>query len=68
MMPHMDGFTVCSHIKESWQHVPVILITAFWDNELRQRGYDVEADGFLQKPIDKLELRSQVKLLLEGHS
>jgi DNA-binding response OmpR family regulator len=56
MMPHMDGFTVCEHIKAKWKNVPVIMITAMWDKDQMQRGRDAGADGFLKKPIDKHEL------------
>jgi len=67
MMPHMDGFEVCRNIKSDkrWRHVPIILITAFWDQQQMDRGIQAGAESFLPKPIDSDELRSQVRLLLQ---
>ncbi|MBN1219147.1 MAG: response regulator [Anaerolineae bacterium] len=69
MMPHLDGFEVCQRIKtnERWQHIPVILITGFWDNEQVIRADEAGADGFLKKPVDGAELRAQVRSLLGLH-
>ena len=64
MMPHMDGFTVCEHIKKKWPHIPIILITSFWDKEQKQRGRNAGADSFLLKPIDKNQLRRRIRSML----
>ena len=66
MMPYMDGFTVCKHIKAKWENVPVVLITAMWDKDMRQRGHEVGADGFLKKPIDRQELIHLIRATLNG--
>ena len=68
MMPYMDGFTVCTQIKAKWEYVPVILITAMWDKDMRQRGHEVGADGFLKKPIDRQELVHLIRATLNGHA
>ena len=67
MMPHLDGFEVCQRIKANgrWRHIPVILITGFWDQEQMDRGIAAGAESFLPKPIDGDELRSLVRLMLE---
>jgi DNA-binding response OmpR family regulator len=67
MMPHLDGFEVCQRIKadERWRHIPVILITGFWDQEQMDRGIVAGAESFLPKPVDGNELRAQIRLLLE---
>ncbi len=67
MMPHMDGFEVCRNIKSDkrWRHIPIILITAFWDQQQMDRGIEAGAESFLPKPINGDELRSQVRLLLQ---
>ena len=67
MMPHMDGFEVCRRIKsdERWRKVPIILITAFWDQQQMDRGIEAGAESFLPKPLNGDELRAQVRLLLQ---
>jgi CheY-like chemotaxis protein len=67
MMPHLDGFEVCQRIKANgrWRHIPVILVTGFWDQEQMDRGITAGAESFLPKPVDGNELRSLVRLMLE---
>jgi two-component system, sensor histidine kinase and response regulator len=67
MMPHMDGFEVCRRIKSDkrWRNIPIILVTAFWDQEQMDRGIEAGAESFLPKPLNGDELRSQVRLLLQ---
>jgi CheY-like chemotaxis protein len=67
MMPHMDGFEVCKRIKSDrrWQHIPIILITAFWDQEQMDNGIEAGAESFLPKPISGEDLRTQIRLLLQ---
>ena len=67
MMPHMDGFEVCRRIKSDprWRKIPIILVTAFWDQEQMDRGIEAGAESFLPKPLKGDELRAQVRLLLQ---
>jgi DNA-binding response OmpR family regulator len=67
MMPHMDGFEVCQRIKSDkrWRNIPIILITAFWDQEQMDRGIEAGAESFMPKPLNGKELRAQVRLLLQ---
>lgn len=67
MMPHMDGFTVAERIKtnDRWRHIPIILVTAFWNQEQMDRGVAVGVESFLPKPVAGNELRAQIRLLLQ---
>lgn len=67
MMPGMDGFEVCTKIKESpdIQHIPVVMVTALADRNSKLKGLDVGANDFLTKPIDRSELMLRVKNLLK---
>ncbi|HEY9877446.1 MAG TPA: response regulator, partial [Leptolyngbyaceae cyanobacterium] len=66
MMPGMDGFEVCQHIKQDEQTrlVPVVFVTALDDRQSRLRGIEVGGDDFLTKPFDQLELSARVKSLV----
>ena len=67
MMPHMDGFTVAERIKtnDRWRHIPIILVTAFWNQEQMDRGVAVGVESFLPKPVAGNDLRAQIRLLLQ---
>ncbi len=63
IMPEMDGFDVCHHLKEDsrLQHIPVLFLTALKTNrELRMKALEAGAEGFLSKPFDETELVAQI--------
>lgn len=66
MMPGMNGFDVCSHIKhsEDFRHVPVIMVTALDDVDYLVTGLDTGADEFISKPVNGAELRARVRSML----
>ena len=66
MMPGMDGFTVCRHIRADPQlaQVPIILVTALDDRASRMQGFEAGADEFISKPFDYVELRARVATIL----
>ncbi len=66
MMPEMDGFTLCRHIRQNpgWQHLPIILVTALNDKEDLLRGLMAGADEFLNKPVDTSELLARILSML----
>lgn len=67
IMPGMDGYEICSRLKENelTKHIPVMMITAIkTDSESRVKGLNTGADAFLSKPIDPVELSTQVKVML----
>lgn len=54
MMPEIDGLELCQRIKSEpkWQRIPVIMLSARADAESIQRGYDAQADYYMDKPFD----------------
>jgi CheY-like chemotaxis protein len=65
MMPGMDGFEVCQHLRadSTLGKVPIIMVTALDDRDSRLRGIEAGADDFISKPYDSLELRTRLKML-----
>ena len=63
MMPHMDGMTACSKIRE-FSDVPIILLTAKAEDMDKLMGFDHGADDYLTKPFNILELKARIRALL----
>ncbi len=67
MMPGMSGFEVCEKIKsnKSFQHIPIIFLTAKNSTEDIVKGFDVGGVDYVQKPFNSKELLARVKTHLE---
>jgi len=67
MMPEMDGYELCEHIKSSpkSQFIPVILLTAKATGESKLKGLKKGADDYLFKPFNGPELLARVENLVE---
>ena len=63
MMPGMDGFEVCTRIKESpvSADIPVIFISARGEVEDETRGLEVGAIDFITKPISPPIVQARVR-------
>ncbi|MCH7397313.1 response regulator [Belliella sp. DSM 107340] len=64
MMPKVDGYEVCKHIKEQHTKIKVVFLTAKSKQQDIQKGLDLGADLYLTKPFGNKELVSKVKNLL----
>ncbi|GCE11613.1 response regulator transcription factor [Tengunoibacter tsumagoiensis] len=63
MMPHMDGFTTCQHVRE-FSQVPIIIITARGRDDDKVKGLNLGADDYLTKPFSIEELEARVRAVL----
>jgi DNA-binding response OmpR family regulator len=63
MLPKMDGYAVCQHIRE-FSTVPVIMLTARSAQVDLVRGFEVGADDYLTKPFSVAELLMRVQAVL----
>jgi two-component system cell cycle response regulator len=66
MMPEMDGFQVCQHLKANpvTAHIPVVMVTALSDVSDRVTGLESGADDFLTKPVNDLTLFARIRSLV----
>ena len=63
-MPGMDGLTLLREIKARRPDLPVMMVTAYGDNERRRRGRANSARReFITKPVDFDLLKAQLRQL-----
>jgi len=62
-MPGMDGLQLLEQIKQRFSELPVMMVTAYGDNERRQRASDLGAAEFLAKPVDFDRLKERLREL-----
>lgn len=67
MTKGLDGFEICQRLKQNPEtsHIPVILMAVADCREYRLKGIEAGADEFLIKPLDRIELLSRVKSLID---
>jgi|SRR5580704_14632521 CheY-like chemotaxis protein len=70
IMPDQDGYSVCSHIKQSetYSKTPVILMSGVVNKSVADRAVAVKADELVRKPFQPQELIGRVRILLGGGS
>ncbi len=64
MLPKMDGWEVCREIRIENRELPVIMLTAKGEEEDILKGYELEADEYITKPVSLKVLMAKVKALL----
>jgi CheY-like chemotaxis protein len=62
-MPGMDGLSLLREIKTRWADMPVMMVTAYGDDERRRRADEYGAAEFLTKPVDFDLLKQQLRQL-----
>lgn len=63
MMPGMDGFDTCIHLRKITD-IPILMLTARTTENDMIRGFNLGADDFIRKPFNKNELEVRVRALL----
>lgn len=70
MMPDKDGYTVCKELKADpvLCEIPVLLLTAVVSHISttrfsHQMGMETEADDYMDKPVEPVELAKRVEAL-----
>lgn len=64
MLPGMDGFAVCSAIREV-SSVPILFLSARVEKEAQMNGFMAGADDYVEKPVDMDILLAKVMALMK---
>ncbi|HEY91750.1 MAG TPA: response regulator [Dehalococcoidia bacterium] len=72
IMPVKDGFTTAEQLKKDPElaEIPVLMLTAFGSQVSetsipRSRGYTLEAEGYIEKPVNPQNLLAEVAKALK---
>lgn len=60
MLPEMDGFTLCKHIRLT-SDVPILIISARQDDIDKVRSLGLGADDYIEKPFSLIELEARIQ-------
>lgn len=68
IMPEMDGYTVCEYLQEQKKRskTPIILITAYDNEEAVERAFAAGAGEYLTKPVYWNVLKYRIKRILQA--
>lgn len=66
LMPEMDGLDFLREIKsdQTFQNIPIILLTARTEPEVRQEGLEAGASAYISKPFRFEELLTKIRELI----
>ena len=62
-MPGMDGLELLGAIKQRRPDLPVMMVTAYGDDDRRRRAHELGAFEFISKPVDFDRLKEQLRML-----
>ncbi|NEM90086.1 response regulator transcription factor [Galbitalea soli] len=68
MLPEMNGFEICRHLRNQGNLLPVLLLTARDSVDDRVFGLDSGADDYLTKPFAFVELSARIRALVRRDS
>jgi CheY-like chemotaxis protein len=65
-MPGMDGLQLLREVKQKRPDLPVMMVTAYGDDERRRVAAEFGAAQFITKPVDFEQLKNQLQRLPTG--
>src|ERR1700730_5428857 len=60
-MPGMDGLELLGEIKQRRPNLPVMMVTAYGDDDRRRRARELGAFDFITKPVDFDQAKEQLR-------
>ncbi len=67
MMPNMDGYELCRKLRQYYENLPVLMLTAKSELSSKVKGFEAGADDYLTKPFEGDELLLRVRALLRRY-
>ena len=67
MLPDVDGFKICSLLREKHINYPILMLTSLTDETDKVVALELGADDYVTKPFGIRELTARVKALLRRY-
>jgi DNA-binding NarL/FixJ family response regulator len=67
-LPDDNGFDVCQELRWRAPQVHIVILSAFYDEELVAHAMSAGAIGYLRKEVDQAGLIRAIALVAHGHS
>ena len=64
MMPNMDGYELTQLLRQTWETLPILMVTAKQEPKDKRQGFLVGTDDYMTKPVDEQEMILRIKALL----
>ncbi|MBQ3566501.1 MAG: response regulator transcription factor [Oscillospiraceae bacterium] len=64
MMPGTDGYTLTKMLRENYNTLPILMVSAKQLPEDKKKGFLVGTDDYMTKPVDEDEMLLRIKALL----
>lgn len=64
MLPEVDGYQVCQHIRTLPSYIPILMLSARDELTDKITGLDLGADEYVTKPFEPRELLARVRAML----
>jgi two-component system response regulator RegX3 len=64
MLPQVDGFAICSAVRQASKELPIIILTAKDSEQDTVHGFKLGADDYIAKPFSIEELMLRVRAVL----
>lgn len=65
-MPIMDGITLIHEIRKIDQDIPILTLTTESEDQMKQKGYEAGANGWIVKPFRPAQFLDIIKQILAG--
>jgi DNA-binding response OmpR family regulator len=64
MLPDMDGFEICTKLRESHPSLPIVIVSARGQDMEKIMALELGADDYVVKPFNPLELVARIRSVL----
>lgn len=69
-LPDIDGYALLQQLQQryNWQHIPVVVVSAFAFRADQQRALSLGANRYLVKPVNLKDLKKAIQEELSSHT